>query len=168
MSGLTFVVVAATAALLAAAQPGKLVMVNIVFGDYKVHEDTCAKGKEISPTTVFASGKGDVHHCVNGKLLDHQEHGPNKTFDVTFVKVRHGDRIQWSSNVEFQVLVAIHKPIEKGAPEYPFRDPMPAQPSKVVVSSPVVDVLGIEVEQQYKISFDIGGVRFDPDVVCSM
>lgn len=181
MSGLTFVMLAVVAMQSLGAQPpkpqpkpstGKVVNVEIIVAPTKgVHEKACQAGGP-SPTTVLVTGK-QVFHCVKGVLLEHDvdEKKNSDAFKLTLVHVSAGDSIRWFSKANtFRVAqVRLHTPIEKGAPPYPFLQPMPETFTNEVTSAPVRNEPG-EIVQQYKVSFDIDkpGNRVDPDVVCSM
>jgi hypothetical protein len=59
-------------------------------------------------------------------------------------------------------------PQDKAAPDLPFGKDFPAKHASEVLSPLVPEVPG-NVEQRYKVTFNIQGIGpVDPDVVCSM
>jgi hypothetical protein len=164
------VAAASVAAQTPGAPTGKVVKVQIVVGDVKTHAATCKTGKEVSPTTVFVSGT-DVHHCVDGALLNHKdEMAKPDAFKKTLVQLGIGDSINWTANVAFRVVqVRKHEPIAARGAAYPFTNDLSTEFTKSVTLGTVLDLEG-SVVQQYKVSFEIGkpGNRVDPDLVCSM
>jgi len=187
MSGLTFVMLAVVAVLSLGAQStpqppkptpspstAKVVEVEIIVATLEANQKSCKAGG-LSPTTILVSGT-QVHHCVKSLLLDHDvDELKNPDFKLTVVHVSAGESIHWFSKATtFRVAqVRLHEPIQKGAPPYPFLEPMPTAFTTSVTSPPVRNEPG-DIVQQYKVSFEIGkpgdkqGIRVDPDVVCSM
>ena len=175
MRAVSFIAVIVVAAASVAAQTpgarnGKVVKVQIVVGDFKAHDTTCKTGKEVSPTTVFVSGT-NVHHCVDGALLDHKdEMAKPDAFKKTLVQLGVGDSINWTANVTFRVVqVRKHEPIVARGAAYPFTDELPTEFTKSVTLGTVLDLEG-SIVQQYKVAFELNDprVRVDPDLVCSM
>ena len=148
---------------------GKVVKVEIIDGTLDAHTKAC-QSKKLHPTTVLVAGKA-VHHCVDGKLINHDDEKTNPgAFKATLVQVSAGDSVQWTSTTPFRVFQLVrHAPIQAGAPAYPFVEPLPRTFSTSVTVGPLIDLAG-SVQQQYKVSFEIGkeGNRVDPDIVCSM
>ena len=168
------VFVAAASSLGAAQQPtgaprGKVVTVQIIVGTLDAHTAAC-QNKKLQPTTVLVTGKA-VRHCVDGKLLNHDDEKNNPAaFKATLVQLSAGDSIQWSSETPFRVFQLVkHAPIVATAPAYPFPEPLAASFSKTVTLGPLINLEG-SVVQQYKVSFEVEkpGNRVDPDIVCSM
>ena len=161
--------VAASFAQQPSAPGGKVVDVEIIVGTLDAHTAAC-QNKKLHPTTVLVTGKA-VRHCVDGKLLNHDDEKTNPgAFKATLVQLSAGDSVRWHSATPFRVFQLVrHAPIERGAPAYPFMEPLPQTFSKSVTVGAVIDLAG-NVVQQYKVSFEIekAGNRVDPDIVCSM
>lgn len=166
--------VAVTAASSFAQQPGappkgKTVTVRIIVGTIDAHTTAC-QSKKLQPTAVLVTGK-EVRHCVDGKLINHDEEKSNPAaFKATLVQVSAGDSIRWESETPFRVIQLVrHAPVQRTAPAYPFMELLPTAFEKSATVGPVIDLAG-NVVQQYKVSFEIekAGNRVDPDIVCSM
>ena len=146
-----------------------VVTVQIIVGTLDAHTSAC-QSKKLQPTTVLVVGKS-VHHCVDGKLINHDDEKSNPAaFKATLVQLSAGDSIQWSSDRPFRVLQLVkHAPIVTNAPAYPFPQALADSFSKTVTLGPLINLEG-SVVQQYKVSFEIDkpGNRVDPDIVCSM
>ena len=166
---LIVVFLTAASSLAARQQPGKVVTVQIIVGTLDAHTVAC-QGKKLQPTSVLITGKA-VHHCVDGKLINHDDEKTNPAaFKATLVQLSAGDSIQWSSATPFRVFQLVkHAPVERSAPAYPFPEPLAAAFTKSVTLGPLINLEG-SVVQQYKVSFEIEkpGNRVDPDIVCSM
>ena len=161
--------VAATFAQQPGSPKGKVVTVQIIVATLDAHTAAC-QNKKVPPTAVLVTGKA-VRHCVEGKLLNHDDEKANPgAFKATLVQLSAGDSVQWTSETPFRVFQLVrHAPIQGGAPAYPFIEALPTSFSKSVTVGPVID-LARDIVQQYKVSFEIEkpGNRVDPDIVCSM
>ena len=151
--------------------PGKIIPVEIVVGSKPDLDKACAAGAPA--TTVFVVNAKDVYHCVNAKLLDHDEHDKGTPdMAVTIVQASTGDQVRWFSNThDFTVTVEKHPklgPQNPDAPDMPFGKSMLASAREQL--SPVVPAaLKGKIQQRYKVSFNITGVGLvDPDLICMM
>ena len=150
---------------------GKTVDVEIVVGS-KPDLDTQCLGN-VSATTVFVVNQKEIYHCIGKKLHHHDEHGKTPGMESALVRVSTGDRVRWFSKTNLFTVASVTKagpalsPQNKLAPDTPFAA-FPPKPASEVLSSLVPGVAG-NVEQRYKVTFNIQGVGpVDPDVVCSM
>lgn len=178
MKAAPLVVVMISAAISVAAQPktGKTVAVQIIVDSHTDNESLCAQAagdKKLPATTVLVDmdNKNDVHHCVDGKLLDHDDEKKQPdAFKQTLVQLSPGDSITWKANLPFRVVSVRRHPgeIEAGAPHYPFLEPLPDNFDKAVTVGRVLD-LSYSVVQRYKVTFEFQKIGLvDPDVVCAM
>ena len=155
------------------SKQGKIVDVEIIVGS-KPDLDALCLGN-VSATTVFVVNQKEVYHCISKQLHDHAEHGKTPGMDDALVRVSSDDRIRWFSKASLFTVMSVTKasaallPQNKAAPELPFGKEFTAgKPASEVLSPPVPTLPG-NVEQRYKVTFNIQGIGpVDPDVVCSM
>ena len=154
------------------ASQGKTVDVEIIVGSKPDLDAQCLGN--VSATTVFVVNQKEVYHCIGKKLHDHAEHGKTPGMDNALVRVSTDDRIRWFSKTSLFTVMSVTKasaglaPQDKAAPDLPFGKDFPGKHASEVLSPPVPEVPG-NVQQRYKVTFNIQGIgTVDPDVVCSM